>query len=579
MAGNADVKIASLTRYLFTAPSWRRSIAIILCLGLVIDGASLRAGGLQPFFGTFGFIIPAIVAFIFTKPLVEVYGKQMTWNRSALLAMTSMVLGVIISLSPLQFIVRDILPLLYGISLGFIFGLRLVVLVAVADYRVSRMLAPAALQSAAGVVLGAFLFNLEFAAFALLLQIFFGLLSVIMIWLIERPLKRSFQISGLNFLNTFIAHLTDGSKSMEDFFREIGEEVYVPQVSLFFRRRDRKDVIFTVPNVHPGPMGEIGGGNLPMVLHDAFEEEVLVTHGCATHDFNLVSGSEITKIIDAVIRSREGLRFSAMASRSKRISHGSVHLICQRFGDALLIVSTRAPAMTEDLDYSIGRVIMAEGQRYFSDTAFVDAHNTMAEVASPIMPATRIGTEYIITSRAAIRECHLLPLSEMRVGVSHIQVPFTREEGFGDLGIQAMVTEVDGQLTAYVLMDGNNMVGGLRAFLMEEIAGLADEAEVMTTDTHVVNTLSAQNPIGLNVPAAEITPYVIRAVQEALDDLSPARGASATACCEGVVVFGSQRISQLASTVNTMLIFIAPISFAVLVFAFILSIVAYLMLL
>ena len=52
---------------------------------------------------------------------------------------------------------------------------------------------------------------------------------------------------------------------MEDFFREIGEEVYVPEASLFFRRPGREPVIFTVPNVHPGPMGDIGGGNLPQM--------------------------------------------------------------------------------------------------------------------------------------------------------------------------------------------------------------------------------------------------------------------------------------------------------------------------
>jgi putative membrane protein len=42
-----------------------------------------------------------------------------------------------------------------------------------------------------------------------------------------------------------------------------------------------------------------------------------------------------------------------------------------------------------------------------------------------------------------------------------------------------------------------------------------------------------------------------------------------------VVVFGSNTISQLASTVNTMLIFVAPLSLAMLLLAFLLSLVAY----
>jgi putative membrane protein len=43
-----------------------------------------------------------------------------------------------------------------------------------------------------------------------------------------------------------------------------------------------------------------------------------------------------------------------------------------------------------------------------------------------------------------------------------------------------------------------------------------------------------------------------------------------------MLVFGSNRISELASTVNAMLIFIPPLSLAVLLMAFLLSRAAYL---
>jgi putative membrane protein len=40
------------------------------------------------------------------------------------------------------------------------------------------------------------------------------------------------------------------------------------------------------------------------------------------------------------------------------------------------------------------------------------------------------------------------------------------------------------------------------------------------------------------------------------------------------VVFGSTRITQLAATVNAMLVFVAPLSLAILLLAFVLSVVA-----
>ncbi len=570
-----DVKMERLTRFLFTAPSWPRSVVIILFLGIVVDAATARLGEELPFFGTLAFAVPAISAFILTKPLVSLFGGSTTWNRSALLALACMVFAVIASFLSVVSPMRVFLPLFYAFSLGLVFGVRLLVLVAVADYRSLRMVVPALTQSAAGFIVGAFLFEPPILGGAIVSHLVFGLGCILLIWLIERPLYRAFQIHGLDFLNTFIAHLTDGDKRMEDFFRDIGEEVYVPQASFFLRRAGKRDVIFTVPNVHPGPMGDVGGGNLPRILYESFDADVMVTHGCATHDFNLVSESEIAKIVEALRRSMEDLRYSARASRSWRLVHGSVQILCQRFGDSLLLVSTRAPEKTEDLDFCLGSTIMAEGHRRYRNVAFVDAHNAMSEVSTPVHPATFTATEYVGAAYRAIDESADLPLHPFRIGYSHISLPFTRDQGFGDLGIQALAVEADGQRTAYLLMDGNNMVPGLREAIQERIAPLVDASEVMTTDSHVVNTISGRNPIGLAVPAEEILPLAEQAVRDALSDLGDAEAAASTAFCERVVIFGSQRVTQLATTVNTILVFIAPLSLAILLLAFLLSILVF----
>jgi len=599
MAQDSDVKLGQLTRFIFTAPSWKRSLVLILLLGFIIDGASAKAwlnlnlaGPIAftlpavvssylslpekfLFSGTLAFSIPAIAALVLTKPLIELGGKTMTWNRSALLALACTVFGVIITLTALAASVAYI-PLLYAISLGFIFGLRLFVLVAISDYRVSRMILPALTQSGVGIIIGMILFSPSFAIFALVLHLVFGLGFAILIWMIERPLRRAFKIRGLAFINAFIAHMTDGSKGMEDFFREIGEEIFVPQVSFFFRREKGKTVIFTVPNLHPGPMGEIGGGNLPKVLHDSFtEDEALVAHGCATHDFNLVSEKEIEKVIDALQKSRKGLVFTDMAGKSGRLTQGSVQVLYQRFGDSVLLVTTRSPQRTEDLDFSIGMTIMAEGHRWFPHVAVVDAHNCMTDLSSPVLLATLTATEYLNGSIEAMEDCRNVQLHPFRIGVTHRLVPFSREQGFGDLGIQVMVAEVEGQTTAYVLIDGNNVATGVREVIMEQVKTLVDHAEIMTTDSHVVNTITGKNPVGMAVSVHDIVPEVMQAIRDALQDLSPAETAAATAQCENIVVFGSNRIAQLASTVNAMLVFVAPLSLAMLLLAFLLSIIAY----
>ncbi|MFA4861387.1 DUF2070 family protein [Methanoregula sp.] len=579
MAQGSDVKLGQLTKYIFTAPSWQRSLLIIVVLGLFIDAASARAWVYLPFSGTLAFTLPAIAALALTKPVIELGGKTMTWNRSALLALSCTVFAVIITLSSLAFSVRY-LPLFYAISLGFIFGLRLFVLVAISDYRLPRMILPAFTQSGPGILAGMFMFSstfgfVAFGIFALVLQLVFGLGFAILVWMIERPLQRAFKIRGLAFVNAFIAHMTDGSKGMEDFFREIGEEIFVPQVSFFFKRENKKPVIFTVPNLHPGPMGEIGGGNLPKILHDSFEDETLVAHGCATHDFNLVSETEIKKVIDALQKSRRNIGYFPMAGKSGRVSDGTVQALYQRFGDSVLVVTTRSPKRTEDLDFSIGMTIMAEGHRWFPNVAIVDGHNCMTDLSSPVLLATLTATEYQRACLEGMNTCLSVPLHPFRIGVSHHTVPYGREEGFGDLGIQTLVAEVDNQMTAYILIDGNNMAAGVREIILEQVLTRVDNAEVMTTDSHVVNTITGKNPVGMHVNVKEFLPHIMESIQEAIGDLTPAEAGATTAQCEHIVVFGSNRIAQLASTVNAMLVFVAPLSLAMLLLAFLLSIVAY----
>lgn len=577
MSQNPGVKVSTLDRYLITAPSWPRSLTIIIVFGLIIDAAGIRAGLTLPFFGTICFIIPAILAFLFTKPLVALSGSSITWNRSALLAMTMMVFCIIVCLLVPLLTSLELLPIFYAAGIGLIFGLRLLVLTAVADYRVRYMLAPALIQSVAGLLLGSLLFEQVFFKWGVLAILLFGAGFYALIWFIEQPIKSIFHISGLSILNAFIAHLTDGSKTLEDFFREIGEEVDVPQANIFFRREaGKKNILFTVPNVHPGPMGEIGGGNLPSLLHESFDEEVLTAHGCATHDFNLVSESETEKIVEGINESRDSAVFSSHAGKSWRLTCGSVKLLVQRFGDSILMVSTRAPEVTEDIDFSLGMIIMAEGRRMYRNIAFVDGHNCMiGGVTPPVMPATRTGSEYLRAAQAAFGHDEVSAPQEFRAGVSHVLTPFSRQEGLGDLGIQTLLIETDGQKTAYVLIDGNNMAEGVREYFLGIIRDYADDGEVMTSDTHVVNTLHGKNAVGQRTPAEEIGKYLRRSLEEAIDDLSPSETAMATAECRGVTVFGSQRVSQLASTINAMMLFIAPLCLAILMLAFLITLAAF----
>lgn len=572
-----EAKTENLSKYLFSAPVWWQSLIIIIVLGLLVDGAVyVLSGGTGTMMYGVAFAAAAVAAMLLTKPLVDLLGtEKLTWNRSALVALASMIFSLI--WMAIGFALNAVLA--YVLGLGFILAIRLMVLTAICDYRIGRMFLPAAVQTVAGIIFGVYLFGTGYLIPAVLSILVFSLAIITFLLLFDRPLRKAHGISAMQFINAFLAHLTDGSKGLEEYFRTIGEAVTVPETSFFFRREGKKDVLFVVPNLHPGPLSEVGGGNYPKHLHDMFspQETVFVSHGCATHDFNLVSESECEKIAEAIDETRADLSYTPLAGRPMRNRFGTVSVLSQRFGRSILLVTTRSPEMTEDLDYAVGAIVMAEGHRWYENVGFVDAHNCMVEVTSVVLPASHTGSEYIRASTEAMELQADAELSEFSIGVSQKVLPFSREQGFGDMGVQVLVTEVAGTKTAYVLFDGNNVHMGVREVLRDAVtaAGVTD-AEILTTDSHVVNTISGRNPVGMAVPAEEILPYLLDAVAEAVADLSPAHVASATGMCRDVVVFGPSRTVQLSATVNAMVINLLPLSVLLLLASILITLLIFL---
>lgn len=160
----------------------------------------------------------------------------------------------------------------------------------------------------------------------------------------------------------------------------------------------------------------------------------------------------------------------------------------------------------------------------------------------------------------------------LRLGVAWDRTEWQLQHGIGPLGVRVAVVETDGQRTAYVLVDGNNMVPGLRDRIVETITthpqrvtfaadgrgegettldASIDAAEVMTTDTHVVNTVEATNQIGSAISHDALVDLIVRLTEAAVDDLEPVEAGMSTEHAT-VTVFGNDRTETLASHANAM---------------------------
>jgi putative membrane protein len=131
---------------------------------------------------------------------------------------------------------------------------------------------------------------------------------------------------------------------------------------------------------------------------------------------------------------------------------------------------------------------------------------------------------------------------------------FTKEQGVGQSGVKVMIIEVGKQKTAYILLDANNMVLGYREKILDAVKALGvDEAEVMTTDTHYVNTLSGgHNPIGSKMQN-EILEEILKCTKIALDDLEPVKVAMKVAEIDDIKTLGPTHATELVTTISSII--------------------------
>jgi predicted neutral ceramidase superfamily lipid hydrolase len=87
----------------------------------------------------------------------------------------------------------------------------------------------------------------------------------------------------------------------------------------------------------------------------------------------------------------------------------------------------------------------------------------------------------------------------------------------------------------------------------EEMKGLVDGFQVMTTDNHSVNAVAGSyGPVGHLAPPKEIAKATRKAVEQALADLEPVTCGGAAGVLEDFRVFGNQKTVQLTASINVM---------------------------
>ena len=369
------------------------------------------------------------------------------------------------------------------------------------------------------------------------------------------------QAVGLQSVTIFRAFMLDWVANLntpfEDLLEKLGEEREVEVSLMKFGCHDAKAVV-VVPSVHPGPFKNIGSSLLPAMLKADLEKGLgcvaCVPHGLFGHEYDLASQLQNEKVIADVVaclRSMEGQDQSASAFVT--VSNGLATACCQVFGKSAFISFTLAPRTIEDLPEELDRFVREEAEkRGLGLCAVVNAHNSIDGTAETHESLASLKDVAVKCLDAAM----LLRQSPFEVGVASVlPKEFSLQDGMGSGGITVVVVKGDPQKAAYVVIDGNNMVSGLRERILSSLRSLGiDEGEIFTTDTHAVNALilteQGYHPVGETIENERLMSYIKDATNSALTDLEQVGVSCRSIKVPNVKVVGAKQLEALCLLID-----------------------------
>ena len=531
------------SHFIFRAPRPARSVLYILaaCIGSAAllwfpsEATGLLLSGLL-----LAFLVPALVAGFATGPLAALLGGRLELHRSLLVVLTVLVLvlpivgvwRIIDTFAPTWApAIPVILLFIQGPTLWF----RVMSLLGVSRPNYPRSMPPALLQPLLAI-LGIFLLyppnsNLVLAAAIILLLGF--LCAALLLRTADRPLQREFGISGVSLMRPLLDHVNERSPSateiLESFFRSYALPANLEVTLIAFFSGGKAKATIALPTVHPGPFAALGGSDLPRKLAEQLGPAagvVFVPHTPCDHDLDLPSKDEVERIGAASRAAFQTLRPVAPTMSPLVTPYEGSFARAQMLGDTAVVVVTQAPEPTDDIAFSVAdRIARAFRERPGAPSiVLIDAHNSYVEGKGDLTYGTPAADKLVRDVEAAVESAQAQEKpSDLKVGVAVRDAYRIGTHGIGPHGIRALVVQAAFTTTAYVLIDGNNLLRGHRAPILERLRPLVDAAEVMTTDNHVVHEVDGgTNSVGERLSATELAKDVGEVVEEALRNLSPA---------------------------------------------------------
>jgi putative membrane protein len=402
--------------------------------------------------------------------------------------------------------------------------------------------------------------SFQFIPFLIISSITGFFSATLFIFLLDQMGKKKYGVHAIPLFRAFMLNWVVGlNDPFERFLEKLGKNELIEVMLLKFDALKTKAAII-VPFVHPGPFKNIGSSLLPSQLKHEFEKELncdaCIPLGILGHELDLASQTQNKKIIKSVIDASNFTTSKDNASPFVKVTEDNFTASCQIFGKTAFLSFTLAPETTEDLPQDLGTYVREEAKKLGIDnTIVVNAHNSITNKMEMDISLKALKNVAIKSLKKAIS----LPHYPFEIGIKTVfPEEFTLRDGLGPGGITSLVVNVAEQKTAYVVIDGNNMVSGLREKIILSLKSKGiHEAEIFTTDTHAVSAVvlgsRGYHPVGEKMDEKILTDHILNVTKTAITTIEPCRSGCVQILVPDVRVIGEERLHSLSTLVDSAL--------------------------
>ncbi len=395
----------------------------------------------------------------------------------------------------------------------------------------------------------------------------FSFFIYFLFYIVNAPMKKAFSISGTKVFSLFISQWINDSKDLETEFERIGisMESYI-DVLLF--KNSKGKCLVTIPQVHFGPFGNLGGSDYPNQMSKILENHVdcsIVMHGACTHDQNPTSSDRIGEVTNPIIK--------FMSDNSDNFSKSKVGFVSYKyhktlnshllFDDAILSLFSRYPNTTEDMDFGLGLLLREKGKKYREKSFIVDQHNSDTGKITQFLLGSKEASEYLNSMDLFKDKIKELKLEKVKFNFHKLHKPYFSSAGISNNGIRMFCFVSSKQSILIVVIDSNSINNEIKTAIEDKLKGVFDVVLINTTDSHSLNKVSGViNPA--NIKNLDVILEDLYSVaKEMKENASDFNMVSETLPIK-VKVFGPHQSLKLIGVVNALisvLKFVVPLIF------------------